>query len=85
VIAAIEPLAELGGEYELGPSGAVDCGNCLFAEVCRRTPLICSFHAGLLEALLDASPIKGSVEALGHRDPNGCAYRIYRSEPRRGD
>jgi predicted ArsR family transcriptional regulator len=82
VIAAIEPLIELGAEYELGPSGAVDCGNCLFAEVCRRAPLICRFHAGMLEGLLDASTIQGSVEALGHRDPNGCAYRVLRTEVR---
>jgi predicted ArsR family transcriptional regulator len=78
--AALEPLMELGGEYEIGPSGAIDCANCLFAEVCRRTPVICSFHAGVLEGLLDRSTVKGSVEALGHRGPNGCTYRIHRQE-----
>ena len=71
----------MGGEYEMGPSGAVDCHNCLFAEVCRRTPVICSFHAGLLEGLLERSSVKGSVEALGHRDTNGCAYVIRRKAP----
>jgi predicted hydrocarbon binding protein len=85
VRAALEPFIELGGEYEEGPSGAVDCANCLFAEVCRRTPVICTFHAGALEGLLDRSTVKGLVEALGHRGPNGCAYRIHspeRSDPR---
>jgi predicted ArsR family transcriptional regulator len=80
VSAALEPMIELGGEYEVGPAGAIDCANCLFAEVCRRTPVICTFHAGALEGLLDRSTVKGSVEALGHRGPNGCAYRIRHSE-----
>jgi len=80
VSAALEPLIELGGEYEVGPSGGVDCANCLFAEVCRRTPVICTFHAGTIEGLLDRSTVMGSVEALGHRGPNGCAYRIHRKE-----
>jgi predicted ArsR family transcriptional regulator len=77
---ALEPIMDLGGEYVIGPSGNVECGNCLFAEVCRRTPVICSFHAGLLEGLLDRSSARGSVEALGHRDPNGCAYVVHRSD-----
>src|ERR1700694_2638364 len=80
VTAALEPLSEMGGEYEIGPSAAVDCGNCLFAEVCRRTPVICSFHAGLLEGLLERTPTAATVEALGHRDPNGCAYVTHRRD-----
>lgn len=77
---ALEPVMEMGGEYEVGRSGAIECGNCLFAEVCRRTPVICSFHAGLLEGLLERSNLKGTVEARGHRDPNGCAYVIHASD-----
>ena len=80
VSAALEPLIEMGGEYEFGPAGAIDCGNCLFAEVCRRTPVICSFHAGLLEGLLEQTPAAAAVEALGHRGPNGCAYVTHRTE-----
>ena len=80
VTAALEPLTEMGGEYEIGPKGAIECGNCLFAEACRRTPVICSFHAGLLEALLERTPVAATVEALGHRDPYGCAYVIHRKE-----
>jgi len=71
----------MGGEYEVGPGGAVACTNCLFAEVCRRTPVICSFHAGLIEGLLERSSLDSSVEALGHRDPDGCAYAIHKAEP----
>ena len=77
---AIEPLVEMGGEYQIGPAGALECNNCLFAEVCRRTPVICSFHAGLLEGLLERGPMDARVEALGHRDPNGCAYVIHRKD-----
>src|SRR5258708_32901939 len=75
--AALEPLSELGGEYQVSSGGAVSCENCLFAEVCRRTPVICTFHAGALEGLLEHSTVKGSVEPLGHRGPNGCAYRVH--------
>jgi hypothetical protein len=42
--------------------------------------VICTFHAGALEGLLEQSTVKGSVEPLGHRGPNGCAYRINRTE-----
>jgi predicted ArsR family transcriptional regulator len=76
VSAAIEPLTELGGEYEVGPGGRVDCSNCIFAEVCRRTPVICGFHAGLLEGLLERSMGRVAVEAMGHRAPDGCAYTV---------
>jgi predicted ArsR family transcriptional regulator len=82
VTAALEPVIEMGGEYEIGPKGAIECGTCLFAEVCRRTPVICSFHAGLLEGLLERTPTASGVEALGHRDPNGCAY-VIRQDGRR--
>lgn len=78
--AALEPLTEMGGQYEIGPAGAIECTNCLFAEVCRRTPVICGFHAGLLDGLLESTPTAANVEALGHRDPNGCAYVIHRKD-----
>lgn len=73
---AIEPLTEMGGEYEVGPGGSLVCGNCLFAEVCRRTPLVCSFHAGLIEGLLERSFGAVGVESLGQRAPDGCAYVV---------
>jgi len=73
---AIEPLTEMGGEYEVGPGGSLECRNCLFAEVCRRAPLVCSFHAGLIEGLLERSMGAIGVESLGHRGPDGCAYAV---------
>jgi predicted ArsR family transcriptional regulator len=76
ISSAIEPLTELGGEYDIGPGGSVECTNCLFAEVCRRTPLICSFHAGLLEGLIEKSTGEVAVESMGHRAPDGCAYTV---------
>jgi predicted ArsR family transcriptional regulator len=79
--AALEPLTEMGGQYEIGPAGAIECTNCLFAEVCRRTPVICSFHAGMLDGLLEGTPTAPAVEALGHRDPDGCAYAMHRRDP----
>jgi predicted ArsR family transcriptional regulator len=76
VLAALEPLREMGGEYEVSRGGAVTCTNCLFAEVCRRTPIVCSFHAGLIGGLLERSEMEAQVEALGPRDPDGCAYAV---------
>ncbi|HSS94947.1 MAG TPA: hypothetical protein VLR46_13295 [Candidatus Dormibacteraeota bacterium] len=77
---AIEPLAEMGGEYEVGPGGSLECGNCLFAEVCRRAPIICSFHAGLLEGLIERSMDHAAVESMGQRAPDGCAYIVSTGE-----
>ena len=73
---AIEPLTEMGGEYEVGAGGSLECGNCLFAEVCRREPLICTFHAGLIEGVLERSLGNVAVESLGQRAPDGCAYTV---------
>jgi predicted ArsR family transcriptional regulator len=67
---ALEPLVEMGGDYEIGRAGHIYCVNCLFAEACRRAPNICFFHAGVIEGLT----VQGSdVDALGFREP-GCAY-----------
>ena len=71
--AALEPLLEMGAEYEV-TGRSIECTNCLFAEVCRRAPVICGFHAGLLEGVIERSGRTARVEALGFRDPNGCAY-----------
>ncbi len=80
IASALEPLGEMGGEYDVGPGGVVSCTNCLFAEVCRRAPIVCSFHAGLITGLLDRSGLQSDVEALGPRDPNGCAYEVHQRE-----
>src|ERR1700737_4144337 len=75
-LAALEPLMEMGAEYETRRDGIIDCTNCLFAEVCRRAPIACRFHAGVIEGLLDRSGFKQSVKVLGFRDPEGCAFAL---------
>jgi predicted ArsR family transcriptional regulator len=79
VLGALEPLIEMGAEYETR-GGVVDCTNCLFAEVCRRAPVICRFHAGVLEGILENSQAHVSVTAMGFRDPYGCAYILEEEE-----
>ena len=75
-MAALEPMLEMGAEYEVEREGIVRCTNCLFAEVCRREPVICSFHAGVIEGLFMHTEMNLSVKALGFRDPSGCAYML---------
>ena len=76
-LAALEPLSEMGAEYAIGPQGLVSCTNCLFAEVCRRAPIVCSFHAGLITGLLERAGFDADVESLGPRDIDGCAYAVH--------
>jgi predicted ArsR family transcriptional regulator len=71
---------EMGGEYEARRDGIVDCTNCLFAEVCRRAPVTCRFHAGIIEGLLERSGLKLDVKVLGFRDPDGCAFALEEDE-----
>ena len=73
---ALEPMLEMGAEYEAGRGGIIECTNCLFAEVCRRAPVICRFHAGIIEGLVLHTELNVSVKALGFRDPYGCAYMV---------
>ncbi len=75
-MAAIEPMLEMGAEYELQTGDILHCSNCLFAEVCRRAPVICRFHAGILEGLLEEVEPDLSIKVLGFRDPYGCAYMM---------
>ena len=75
-MAALEPMLEMGAEYEVDRGGTVNCTNCLFAEVCRRAPVICDFHAGIIEGLFRHTQMNVSVKALGFRDPYGCAYAL---------
>ena len=84
-LAALEPMMELGADYETrGDGGLIDCTNCLFAEVCRRAPVTCRFHAGIIEGLLERSGLRLSVKVLGFRDPDGCAFAL-ESYERTGD
>jgi predicted ArsR family transcriptional regulator len=73
VASALEPLIEMGGEYEVGAGGTIESTNCLFAEACRRAPSICTFHAGVIEGLTGN---ESGVEPLGFRGPGGCAYQV---------
>lgn len=75
-LAALEPMLEMGAEYDLQRGGIMDCTNCLFAEVCRRAPVICQFHAGVIEGLVVHTALNIGVKALGFRDPYGCAYML---------
>ena len=75
VAAALEPVIEMGGEYAVdGPR--ISCTNCLFAEVCRRNPVICVFHAGVIEGLTGRDGGHSSVRSLGFEGRNGCAYEL---------
>ena len=74
--AALEPLSEMGGEYDTSRRGRIECTNCLFAEVCHRVPAICHLHAGLLGGLLVQAGFVGRVQAHGSRGPSGCAYEL---------
>ena len=73
ILAAIEPMTDLGAEYEIERSGRMVCNNCLFAEVCRRVPTVCNFHAGVIEGL---TGLTGAVRALGFHGAGGCAYLL---------
>lgn len=72
---ALEPMTEMGAEYEVDRSGRIVCSNCLFAEVCRRVPVICKFHAGVIEGLTGLTGEPG-VQALGFYGNGGCAYLV---------
>ena len=76
--AALEPLVEMGAEYEAAPGDRINCGNCLFAEVCRRVPAICDFHAGVLEGVLAGGGEHAAVQSLGFSGSSGCAYLLER-------
>jgi predicted ArsR family transcriptional regulator len=76
IAAALEPLQEMGGDYELDRAGQIMCKNCLFAEVCRRVPSICDFHAGAIEGLSGREGERATVQPLGFQGPGGCAYLI---------
>ena len=76
VPSSIEPLIEMGGEYDVDRDGRIACTNCLFAEVCARVRSVCVFHAGLIEGLVERHGV--DVESMGPRDPGGCAYRLTR-------
>src|SRR2546430_3783397 len=78
-MAALEPMLEMGAEYEMDRGGIIQCNNCLFAEVCRRAPGVCRFHAGILHRLFMHTEPNVSVQAPRFCDPYGCAYMLQES------
>jgi len=72
--ARLRPLEALGGRYDLSHKGEVTAHNCLFREACDAARVVCEFHAGLLEALLE--PAGMAVESTGPEGTAGCAYRL---------
>lgn len=75
VMTALEPLVTMGAEYEVR-GDTLDCTNCLFAEVCRRAPIVCHFHAGIVEGLVEGTRLHLATKSLGFRDPYGCAFML---------
>jgi predicted ArsR family transcriptional regulator len=76
IAAALEPLKEMGGDYEIERAGRISCTNCLFAEVCRRVPGVCDLHAGVIEGLCGRDGLRAGIEALGFQGASGCAYHV---------
>ena len=72
--ACLRPLEALGGRYELGRGGELSAGNCLFREACDAAQVVCEFHAGLLEGLLEPAGL--TVASDGPWGPAGCRYRV---------
>src|SRR2546428_5671654 len=81
VTAALEPMLEMGAEYEVDRGGIIQCNNCLFAEVCRRAPVICRFHAGVLEGLFMHTEPNANLQAPGVPHPYACAYLLQALTP----
>src|SRR5260370_33036853 len=48
---ALEPMLELGAEYERPRGGVVRCTNCLCAEWGRPAPATCGCRAAVVEGL----------------------------------
>ena len=70
----LRPLEALGGSYDLSHKGEVAARNCLFREACDAARVVCEFHAGLLEAMLEPAGV--SVHSTGPVGTAGCAYRL---------
>lgn len=73
-VAALEPMVELGASYDVEVGGVIACTNCLFAEVCRRVPAVCEFHAGVIEGLTGRDGAGPRIRSLGFQGPSGCKF-----------
>ncbi len=77
VLAALVPLAALGGRYVVEPGGVLVAANCVFREACEDSPqVVCGLHAGMLEGVLAAGGRPHTVAPLGPRPEKGCAFAV---------
>jgi predicted ArsR family transcriptional regulator len=77
---ALLPLQTMGGEYEVDADGAIVARNCLFLEACKGSGVVCEFHAGVLEGLVQKAGIRQEVEAMGGYGAAGCRYGLRTAE-----
>jgi predicted ArsR family transcriptional regulator len=77
VLAALVPLAALGGRYVVESGDLLVAANCVFREACEDSPqVVCGVHAGMLEGVLAAGGQPHTVAPLGPRPEKGCAFAI---------
>lgn len=72
---ALGHIESLGADYEVEGNGEVVARNCVFLEACVNEGVVCEFHAGMLEGVLQASGLDREVTPAGRWGPFGCRYR----------
>ena len=72
----LQRLEPLGAGYRLLEDRVI-ASNCIFKEACdRQRHVVCSLHAGMLEAALDGP----RVLPLGPDGKGGCTFRLTKEE-----
>ncbi len=72
----LEPLVALGDRLHLEPSGEVVVERCAFRDACAADPaLVPVLHAGLIEGVLDRSPLRGRVTP-SRCQSGGCVFSL---------
>ncbi|MGC8473735.1 MAG: hypothetical protein ACP5PW_04920 [Candidatus Dormibacteria bacterium] len=72
----LEPLAELGDRLRLEPPGQVVVERCAFRDACAAEPaLVPTLHAGLIEGVLERSPLRGRVTP-SRCQAGGCVFSL---------
>ena len=72
----LEPLCTLGDQLHLDPPGRVVAERCAFRDACAaERALVPTLHAGLIEGVLDASPLRGRVSP-SHCELGGCTFSL---------
>jgi predicted ArsR family transcriptional regulator len=80
VTSCLQPLDALGARYDTSRSGEIVARNCLFREACEKSSVVCEFHAGLLETLLEPARPDSRIEVLGKDGSSGCRYQLVTSQ-----